>query len=156
MKTKIVLVAALASLAVAMSGHAVGVEIGVGTEPSINLAATWELSQSLTLVTSLGVAFGGGGVQTGSLTVQTPSYTIGMELRYTIRFATPIVLPYLGLGAQIEFSDDGVVGMVSSSAGVQIRVLQNVYVLGEGAAFVPIFDAAGWYWRLKLGVGFGF
>jgi len=156
MKTRIIVVAATAIMAIAVSGLAIGIELGVGTEPSINLAASWDLTESLSLLTTLGVAFGGGGVQTGPVTLQTPSYTIGMEIRYRIRFATPIVRPYLGLGAQLVFGDGGVSGMLSSSVGVQIRVLSNVYVSGEGAAFVPIFDAATWYWRLKLGVGFRF
>jgi len=156
MKTRIMVVAAMAIVAIATSGVAIGIELGVGTEPSINLAASWELSESLSLLTTLGVSFGGGAVQTGSVTLQTPSYTIGMEIRYRIRLASPIVRPYLGLGVQLALADGGVSGMLSSSAGMQIRVLSNVYVSGEGAAFVPIFDAAAWYWRLRLGIGFRF
>ena len=156
MKTKIMVVAAMAIVTIAVSGFTMGIELGVGTEPSINVAASWDLTESLSLLTTLGVVFGGGGVQTGPVTLQTPSYTIGMEIRYTIRLATPIVRPYLGLGAQLVLADGGVSGMLSSSMGVRIRVLSNVYVSGEGGALVPIFDVAAWYWRLRLGVGFRF
>ena len=153
MRTTTILVAVAFVVATAVTGLAVGVEIGVGTEPSVSFAATWDFSPSFTVVTSFGVAFGQG-VQTGSSTLQTASYTVGVEARYNIRFATPAVRPYLGLGAYMQMRGGGVSVLVSSSAGVQIRMLPNVYLFGEGAAFVPILDASGWYWRLKLGAGF--
>jgi len=153
MKTKIALAAICVVCAAVVVGQAVGVEIGVGTEPSVSLAATWEISPSFTLVTSFGVAFGGG-VQTGSLNLQTASYTICVEARYNIRFETPIVLPYFGLGAQLAIGNGGVSGEVLSTVGVQVRALRNVYLLGEATVLVPILDVAEWYWRLKLGVGF--
>jgi len=155
MKAKIVLAVVSLVWVTAVMGQALGVEIGVGTEPSVSLAATWEISPGLTLVTSLGATFGGG-VQTGSATVQTASYTIGVELRYNIRLATPIVQPYLGLGVLLRIGDGQLSGVASSLVGVRVRLLPSVYVFSEATALVPILDPAAWSWRLKLGVGFQF
>jgi len=152
MRTKILLVVVASVLATAGAGLAVGVEIGVGTGPSVSLAATWELSPSFTMVTSFGVGFGQG-VQTGSWALQTASYTIGVEARYNFGSAASAVRSYLGLGMFFGVEGGDVSVLMSSSAGVQIRVLPNVYLFGEGAVFVPILDVSGWYWRLKLGVG---
>jgi hypothetical protein len=153
MRTKTLLVAVAFVTATALAGMAVGVEIAIGTEPPISFAATWDLSPSLTMVTSLGVAFGRG-AQTGSLTLQTASYTIGVEIRYNVPFGMPAVRSYLGLGAYMQMASGDVSVLVSSSAGVQILMLPNVYLFGEGAAIVPVLDVSGWYWRLKLGIGF--
>jgi hypothetical protein len=155
MKTKTLFVAVALVLATASAGLAVGVEIGVGTEPSISFAATWDISPSFTMVTSFGLAFGQG-VQTGSITLQTASYTIGIEARYNIPFATSAVRSYLGLGAFMHVDNGDISFLASSSAGVHIRMLPNVYLFGEGALFMPVLDVSGWYWRLKLGVGFLF
>jgi len=153
MRTTTFLVAVAVVLATAVTGLAVGVEIGVGTEPSVSFAATWDLSPSFTMVTSFGVAFGQG-VQTGSSTVQTASYAVGVEMRYRIRLASSSVRPYLGLGVFAQMGGGDVSVLLASSAGVQIRMLPNIYLFGEGAVFVSILDASGWYWRLKLGAGF--
>lgn len=153
MTTKTLLVAVAFVLASVLTGWAVGVEIGVGTEPSISFAATWDLAPGFTMATSLGLAFGQG-VQTGSITLQTASYTIGVEARYNIPFATSAVRSYLGLGAFAQMGNGDILVLASTSAGVHIRMLPNVYLFGEGALFVPILDVSEWYWRLKLGVGF--
>lgn len=153
MKAKIVLTVVSLVWVTAVMAQAVGVEVGVGTEPSISFAAAWEISPSLAVVTSFGAAFGGG-VQTGSATVQTASYTVGVEIRYSIRLATPSVRPYLGLGALLAIGDGEVSGLVTSSAGVQVYLLRNVYLSGEAGVLVPILDLTGWFWRLKIGIGF--
>lgn len=153
MRITSILVAVAIVLATAVTGLALGVEIGVGTEPSVSFAATWEFSPNFAMVASFGVAFGRG-VQTGSSTVQTASYTVGVEARYNIRIAMSAVRPYLGLGAYVRMGSGDVSVLVSSSAGVQIRILPNVYLFGEGAALVPVLDVSGWYWRLELGAGF--
>lgn len=142
--------------AFAVTGLAIGLEIGVGTEPSVSFAATWDLSPSLTILVSLGAAFGGD-VQTGPLNAQAVSYAAGVELRYRIRrFALSSVSPYLGLGAFAQLSGGDMSVLLSSSAGMQIRILPNIYLVGEGSVLMPILDVSGWYWRLKLGVGFRF
>ena len=155
MTTKLYLVTAVLVVAYAMTGLGVGLEIGVGTGPSVSFAATWDLSPNLALVTSFGVVFGGR-VQTGSSTVQTASYTVGVEMRYYIRLASPSIRPYLGLGAFAQIGGGNVSVLLASSAGVQIRMLPNIYLFGEGVVFVPILDVSEWYWRLKLGAAFRF
>ena len=162
MTTKLYFVTAVLVMTYAVAGFGVGLEIGVGTEPSVSFAAVWDLSPSLSLVTTFGVAFGGDvqtgsvTVQTGSLTAQTALYTTGAELRYNVRLASSFVRPYLGVGAFAQMSSGDISVLLSSSAGMQIRMLPNIYLLGEGSVFVPIFDVSGWYWRLKLGAGFRF
>lgn len=162
MTTKLYFVTVVLVVAYAVTGLGIGLEVGVGTEPSVSFAATWDLSSSLSLATSFGVAFGGG-VQTGSSTVQTgPSiaqtalYTAGVEMRYHIRLASPSFRPYLGLGAFARIGDGDISVLLSSSAGVQFRMSPNIYLLGEGAVFVPILNVSEWYWRVKLAAGFRF
>ena len=161
MTTKLYFVTAVLIMACTVAGFGIGLEIGVGTEPSVSFAATWDFSPALSLVTTFGVAFGD--VQTGSVTVQTGSstaqtalYTTGAELRYNVRLASSLVRPYLGVGAFAQMGGGDISVLLSSSAGMQIRMLPNIYLLGEGSVFVPIFDVSGWYWRLKLGAGFRF
>lgn len=155
MTTRLYLVTVVLVVACAMTGLGMGLEVSVGTGPSVSFGATWDLSPNLTLVTSFGVAFGGR-VQTGSSTVQSTSYTVGVELRYHVRLASPSIRPYLGFGAFVRMSGGDVSVLLASSAGVQVRMSPNIYLFGEGAVFVPILDVSGWYWRLKLGVGFRF
>ena len=140
--------------AAVVTGSAVGVEIGVGTEPSVSFAATWDLSPHLAVVTSFGAVFGHGGVQTASSTLQTASYTVGVEVRYSIRFATSVLRPYLAVGVYAHLGNGETSVKVSSSLGVQIHMLPNVYLYSEGAVLVPILDSSGWTWRLKIGAGF--
>jgi len=148
MTTKLHFVTVVLVVAYAVTGLGMGLEIGVGTEPSVSFAATWDLSPSLALVTSFGVAVGGD--------VQTATYTVGLEMRYHIRLASSSVRPYLGLGTSARLSGGDLSVLLSSSAGVQIRMSPNIYLIGEGAVFVPILNVSEWYWRLKLGAGFQF
>jgi len=134
-------------------GAASGVEIGVGTDPSVSFTATWDVSPSFTLALSLGAVFAQG-TQTGSFTVQSASYTIGVEARYMIELATPLVRPYLGFGAYLELTDGDTSMLMSSSVGVQVRMLPGIYLFSEGTAVVTILDPTEWFVRLKLGVGF--
>jgi len=153
MRTKILLVGVMVVAAAVVTGSAVGVEIGVGTEPSVSFAATWDLSPHLAVVTSFGAIFGHG-VQTASSTLQTASYTVGVEVRYSVRFATSILRPYLAVGVYAYLGNGETSVKVSSSLGVQIQMLPNVYLYSEGAVLVPILDSSGWTWRLEIGVGF--
>ena len=146
MTTKLHFVTVVLVGAYAIAGLGMGVEIGVGTEPSVSVAATWDLSPNLAFVTSFGVAFGGG--------VQTASYTVGVEMRYHIRLASSSVRPYLGLGASAQMGGGDISVLLTSSAGAQIHISPNIHLFGEGAVFVPVLDVSGWYWRLKLGAGF--
>lgn len=154
-RATVFLVSAVVLLATAAAASAADLEIGVGTEPSVSLAAVWDLSPSLSVAVSFGAVFGNG-VQTGSFTLQTASYILGVEARYNVRLATPIVEPYLGLGAFVRAQGGAAEVLMSSSVGARIRVLPNIWLIGEGTAFVPIFDIAEWTWRLKLAVGFRF
>ena len=155
MTTKLYFVMVVLVAVYAVTGLGIGLEIGVGTEPSVSFAATWDLSPSLSLLSSFGVAFGGG-VQTGSSGAETALYTTGAELRYHFRLASSFVRPYLGLGAFAQMGDGDISVLLSPSAGVQFSMLPNIYLLGEGAVFVPILNASEWYWRVKLGAGFRF
>ena len=156
MRTTRILVIVTALIAsAAVVGAASGVEIGAGTEPSISFAVTWDVSPSFTVALSLGAIFEQG-TQTGSFTVQSASYTVGLEARYVIQLATPLVRPYLGFGAYLQMGDAGTSMLMSSSIGVQVRMLPGIYLFSEGTAIVPILDPTAWFWRLKLGVGFRF
>jgi len=155
MKTRTFLLAVAIVCAVAISGLGFGLEVGVGTEPSISFAATWDISPSFTAVTSLGALFGGS-VQTGSLTVQTMSYTLGVEFRYRAQFQALPIAPYLGIGAFLEFGGGDTALLMASALGMQVNPLPHVHVFVEGAALVPIHDASRWSARLKLGFGYRF
>ena len=153
MRTRTLLLAVAIACAVAVSSLAFGFEVGVGTEPSISFAATWEISPSFTVVTSLGAVFGGA-VQTGSSTIQTMSYTLGVELRYRMHFETLPIVPYFGMGAFLEFGGGNTALLMAPTLGVQINLLPGVHVFVEGAALIPIHDASRWSARLKLGFGY--
>jgi hypothetical protein len=155
MRTKILVMTAVLVLASAATGLAVGGEIGVGTEPSVSFAATWDLSPSFAVVTSFGAVFWRG-VQTGSSTLPSTSYTVGVEARYEIRFLASAVRPYLGLGALAQTGSEGMSAVLSSTVGAQVRMLRNIFLFGEGSALLPVLDASSWYWRFKLGIGFRF
>ncbi len=153
--TRILFIVAAVVISSVTVAVASGVEIGFGTEPSVSFAVTWDVSPSFTIALSLGAVFDQG-TQTGSFTVQSASYTIGLEARYVVVLATPLVRPYLGFGAYLQMGDAGTSMLMASTIGVRVRMLPGIYLFSEGTAIVPILDPTAWSWRLKLGVGFRF
>lgn len=139
---------------VTAGGAAANLEVGVGTGPSVSLASTWDLSPNLVLGASFAVSYGSGLSQTVSVTLQTPSYTVGIFLRFQFRFPASPISPYFGAGVQFHFHGTDISTMLTFMSGVRIDVTPNFYVLGEGTLLVPIGDVAGWSWRIWLKAGF--
>lgn len=139
---------------VAAGGMAANVEVGLGTGPSISLAATWDLSPNLVVGASFAVSYGSGLSQTPSLTLQTPSYTVGVFARFQFRFPASPISPYFGAGIQVRLYEADISTMLTFMSGVRIDVTSNFYVLGEGTLIIPIADVTGWMWRIWLKAGF--
>jgi hypothetical protein len=141
---------------VAAGGMAANLEVGVGTGPSISLASTWDLSPNLVLGASFAVSYGSGLSQTGSVTLQTPSYTVGIFARFQFRFPASPISPYFGAGIQLRLYESDISTLLTFMSGVRIDVTPNFYVLGEGAVMMPIADIADSSWRIWLKAGFVF
>jgi hypothetical protein len=153
MKTLVAAVALLGLMSL-LAAAAVDIEVGVASGPSLSLAAQWEILPNLSLVTSMGVSFGGGG-QTGSATLQTASYALGIELRYAIPLPWKGIRPYVGLGALLQLGGGGGTQLfVSSSAGLRVNVHRNIYLFGEATSLASLSSTVDWAWRLKIGAGF--
>lgn len=154
MKKYLFLTLLLLLISPALTGLATNLEAKIGTGPSIAIAAAWDVSSNLSIATSFSADFGGRTVQTGSATVQTPSYTIGMRATYSFLSETSPIRPYVGVGGHLALQGTTFSPLLETLLGVRAQLTRNIYLLGEASACFPIPDVAGWYWRLYLGVGF--
>lgn len=154
MKKYLFLTLLLLSISPALTGIAANLEARIGTGPSIAIDATWDISPNLGIAASFGADFGGGAVQTGSATVQTPSYTIGMRVTYRFLPETSRIRPYFGFGGHLALQGTTFSPLLETLMGVHTQLTRNIYLLGEASAYFPIPDVASWYWRAYLGIGF--
>jgi hypothetical protein len=154
MKKYLFLALLLLLLSPALTGIAANLEARIGTGPSIAIDAAWDISPNLGIAASFGADFGGGAVQTGSATVQTPSYTIGMRVTYKFLPETSQIQPYVGFGGHLALRGVTLSSLLETLVGVQAQLTRNIYLLGEASAYFPIPDVASWYWRAYLGIGF--
>jgi hypothetical protein len=141
---------------VTAGGMAANLEVGVGTGPAVSLATTWDLSPNLVLGASFVVSYGSGLTQTLSVTLQTPSYTVGVFARFQFRLPASPISPYFGAAVQFRLYERVTSTVLTLMSGVRIDVNPNFYVLGEGTLIVPIVDIANWNWRIWFKAGFVF
>jgi hypothetical protein len=137
-----------------LTGLATNLEAKIGTGPSIAIGAAWDISPNLSIAASFCADFGGGTVQTGSATIQTPSYTIGMRATYSFLPETSRIRPYVGFGGHLALQGTTLCSLLETLVGVRAQLTRNIYLLGEASAYFPISDVADWYWKLYLGASF--
>ncbi len=116
---------------------ATAIELRVGTEPSVTVLGDWAVSERLSLGISLGMVFGEAG-QTPSLTLQTPSVTLAVHARMSFADPGAVVVPYLGVAGVGRIQGGQVAVSGQLSAGLRMRVMSGVQLLGEGVLAVPI------------------
>ncbi len=92
-------------------------------------------------------------MQTDSATLQTPSFTIELTVRY--RFGKPEVelSPYLGADAHARLRESQMTFLFETLLGTRLGVTETLYLLGEVSCCFPVPNVDARYWSLPLGVG---
>lgn len=154
MKKRIVLILAALVILPTLAGMAIDLEARIGTGPSLMVTAAWDISSNLSIAASFGASGFASTVQTGSSTVQTPSYTVGIRATYTFLPKTSRIRPYFGIGGNLDFTGGTLTPFLETTLGLRAEITPSIYVLGEASAYFRIPDVADWYWRARLGIGF--
>ena len=154
MKKKVLLMVAILLVLPAFTCMALDLEARIGTGPSAMVTAAWDISPYLSVAATFGISGFGGAVQTGSITVQTRSYTINMRTIYSFPLGTSSLKPYLAIGANLEFADGTLLPFLETTIGVRTNLTSSIYLLGEVSSCINILDIADSYWRARLGIGF--
>lgn len=146
---------ALVLLGVALPTLGAGVEMRVGTGPSLSILADWQATRWLDLGVSLGVGFGHQ-VQTPAMVVQTPSVTAGVHARITFAQDVRSVVPYVDMGFLLEFQRPAISGMAQFAGGLRVRITSNLYLLGEAALIVPVLGPGDQRFSVLGGIRYRF
>ena len=152
MKKNVVLLFVVLVALPVFSSMAIDLDARIGTGPSVMIVASWDISSNLSIGASFGAVFSGA-VQTGSATIQTPSYTVGICAMYSFLPKTSRIRPYVGIGGTLDFGGGTIVPLLETTLGLRAAVTPNIYLLGEASAYFSITDIADWYWRARLGIG---
>jgi len=155
MKKNVVLLFVVLVAIPVFSSMAIDLDARIGTGPSAMIVASWDISSNLSIGASFGAVFSGA-VQTGSATVQTPSYTAGIRATYSFLPGTSRIKPYVAIGGTLDFGGGTVFPLLETTLGIRAEVTPNIYLLGEASAYFRITDISDWYWRARLGIGFHF
>lgn len=143
-------------LLVPCSAFARGVsfEAAVGTGPSVGFSAVWDVTPHLAWSFTTSVALQAGSTQTGSATVQTPSFTVGVRAMYRFGSADARIRGTVGAGIHAGLFGSTVRPVLEALAGARLQLTRRLYGFVDSSVTVPLTDVAAWDWRLSLGVGF--
>lgn len=154
MRSRVFVVLALLVTALAVGGMAISLETMIGTDPSATVAVVWDVSSNFSVAAAFGIGGFNSTLQTESTTVQSPSYTLGLNATYRFLPNTSSVRPYLGIGASLSFAEEEVAPFLEAFVGARIAMTPSIYSFGELAVALDVSDIVDSYWKARLGVGF--
>lgn len=131
---------------------AADVGLGIGAGPSISLVSDWDITSRWVVTTSIGISLGAGRVQTGSGTVQSPSLTLGVAVKYCFAAVDSPFVPYAGIGATLRVSTGTLRLEVEPFVGLKIRPVRFLSVFGEIGILVPLSNLDAWRWDPRIGL----
>lgn len=131
----------------------VSFEVSVGTGPSLGFSAVWDATPHLAWSLATSAALHGGSTQTGSATVQTSSYRVGVRAMYRFGSASARIWGTVGAGIHAELLGPVVRPVMEALVGARLQLTSRLYGLCEASVAVPLTDVAAWDWRLSLGIG---
>ena len=131
----------------------VSFEAAVGTGPSLEFSAVWDITPHLAWSLATSAALHGGSAQTGSATVQTSSYTVGVRAMYRFGSANARIRGTVGVGIHAGLFGSTIRPVLEALAGARLQLTPRLYGLCEASVAVPLTDVAAWDWRLSLGIG---
>jgi hypothetical protein len=132
----------------------VSFEVAVGTGPSVGFSAVWGVTPHLAWSFTTFAELQGGPTQTGSATVQTSSYTVGVRAMYRFGSADARVRGTVGAGIHAGWFGSTFRPVAEALAGARLQLTRRLYGFVDSSIAVPLMDVAAWDWRLSLGIGF--
>jgi hypothetical protein len=132
----------------------VSFEVAVGTGPSVGFSAVWDVTPHLAWSFTTFAELHGGPTQTGSATVQTSSYTVGVRAMYRFGSADARIRGTVGAGIHAQLLGSTIRPILEALAGAKLQLTRRLYGFVDSSITVPVTDVAAWDWRLSLGVGF--
>jgi len=133
-------------------GQATSLETKVGIDSSSNVSFAFQAEADVS--SSMSIAFVVETSLAGIGATQTSSTSIGLRGKWYLASKDAQFVPYLGFGGHMKMEGTTTTYLIETFAGARVNLTPNVYLLGEGAIFMPIADPANYYWKFYTGLGF--
>jgi len=133
-------------------GQATSLETKVGIDSSSNLSFAFQAEADVS--SSMSIAFVVETSLAGIGATQTSSTSIGLRGKWYLASKDAQFVPYLGFGGHMKMEGTTTTYLIETFAGARVNLTPNVYLLGEGAIFIPIADPTAYYWKFYTGLGF--
>jgi hypothetical protein len=135
------------------SAQGASLEGAIGTGPSVELSAVWDVTSHLTCSVALLAALHGISTQTNSVTVQTPSLSVGVRVAYQSGSGAAPFRGFVGAGMHAELLGSTTRPVAEASLGARLRLTPQLYAFCDSSILFPLTDTAAWNWRVSLGIG---
>jgi len=133
-------------------GQATSLEAKVGIDSSSNLSFAFQAEADIS--SSMSIAFVVETSLAGIGATQTSSTSIGLRGKWYLASKDAPFVPYLGFGGHMKMEGTTTTLLIETLAGARVNLTPNLYLLGEGAIFMPIAEPTAYYWKFYAGLGF--